>query len=329
VLTHGFVCDAEGRAYSKSSVNYIPPERTITSSGAELFRLWSAAEDYRYDLRFSEDHIRRFGEAYRKMRNTFRFALGNLFDFDPSQDLLPDEDLEEIDRWALVQVGAFIRRVLRAYESFEFHTVFHATVDLCSVDLSARYFDILKDRLYCTRAAGRLRRSAQTAIYRIASALARLLAPVLCFTAEDVWDHLAKVPDAPSSVHLADLPTAEDFPVDEALAARWDQVWDVRDEVNRALEEARRAGAIGKSLEAAVTIRLPEGERAVALRHFSVEALADILIVSKAAVEIDEGETRIEVAPAGGEKCPRCWKQVEGLGSVGFCHRCEAEVEAR
>ncbi|NDY41865.1 isoleucine--tRNA ligase, partial [Dissulfurirhabdus thermomarina] len=206
VLTHGFVVDGEGKKMSKSVGNVIPPDAVIKRYGAEVLRLWVAAEDYRDDIKISDEILQRLTEAYRKIRNTLRYLLGNLADFDPAADALPFDRLEALDLWALHRLGGLTRRVRRAYETYDFHVIFHRLHQFCTVDLSALYLDILKDRLYCELPGGRLRRSAQTALHRIAADLLCLMAPILSFTAEEAWGHLPGAADRAESVFLAPFP---------------------------------------------------------------------------------------------------------------------------
>src|SRR2546422_1389279 len=258
VITHGFFVDGSGRKMSKSLGNVIAPEEILKRHGAELLRLWVAATDYREEMRISEEILGGFVEAYRRVRNTARFLLANLYDFDPARDAVAVERLPELERWALHQTHALAERCLAGYEDFEFHLVFHALNDFCSVDLSAFYLDVRKDRLYCERADGPERRATQTVLHAILDVLARLMAPVLSFTAEDVWTH---VPGRgrPESVFLAGLPVAPEAWHDPALASRFDRLLAVRSAVTKAIEEARQAGLVKQSLEACVVLGMADG----------------------------------------------------------------------
>src|SRR5438552_18597283 len=249
VLTHGFVLDGAGRKMSKSLRNVIAPEEVIRRHGAELLRLWVAAEDYREDVRISEEILGQLVEAYRRIRNTARFLLGNLYDFDPASDALPHARLPELERWALHRTHALLERCRAAYESFEFHLIYHALNNFCSVDLSSFYLDVRKDRLYCERPGGPERRSTQTALFGILDVLVCLMAPLLSFTAEDVWGHMPGRERAPS-VFLAGLPEPPAAWRDEQLAARFDRLLAVRAAVTKAIEEARQAGVVKQSSEA-------------------------------------------------------------------------------
>ena len=240
VLTHGFVVDGEGKKMSKSVGNAIAPEEVIGQLGADVLRLWVAAEDYKDDIKISNEILKRLADAYFRIRNTFRFLLGNLYDFDSEKDRIPYRELYEIDRWALHRLQKLISRVREAYERFEFHIVYHSVQNFCAVEMSALYFDILKDRLYTfpTRSVGR--RSAQTVLHEILEGLACLMAPILTFTAEEVWKYIPPGPGKAESVHLMSFPELQSEYLDEALEEQWEKIWEVRAVVNKALEEAQK-----------------------------------------------------------------------------------------
>jgi isoleucyl-tRNA synthetase len=254
VLTHGFVVDGAGRKMSKSLGNVIAPDEVIEKYGAEILRLWVAAEDYRDDIRISEEILQRFSEAYRRIRNTCRFLLGNLNDFDPERDRVEVTSMESLDRWALHRLQQLVKTVVQAYERFEFHKIYHAIHNFCVVDLSAFYLDVLKDRLYVSAATSGQRRSAQTALFDITAALVRLMAPMLAFTAEEVWEHLPSFPGKKESVHLELLPEPVAAYEDEAVEQQWKRILEIRAEVNRALELARKNRKIGHSLDADIIL---------------------------------------------------------------------------
>jgi isoleucyl-tRNA synthetase len=323
VITHGWTLDAQGRAMHKSAGNAVEPEKVIKQSGAEIIRLWCASSSYFDDMRASDEILLRVTDGYRKLRNTARFALGNLYGFDPATDSVADEELEEIDRWALAELDRLLVKVLDAYDGFEFHSVYQHLYHFATVTLSARYFDIIKDRLYTYSPKSKQRRAAQTALYKIADALARLLAPILVFTADEIWENLPGRPETQQSVHLAEFPTAlEDN--QEALRARWSRLFEIRDEVLRALEEARVAKQIGSSLEAKVRLTA-SGETLELLRSHGAD-LRYVFIVSQ--VELLEGTegVSINVSAAEGEKCERCWNYSTLVGSSAtfptVCERC-------
>src|SRR4029453_8384845 len=252
VVTHGFFVDGEGRKMSKSLGNVITLDELLPKFGAEVLRLWVAAEDYTQDIRVSMEILDRLADAYRRMRNTFRFLLGNLGDFDPARDRQSYARLDEVDRWILDRLARLIGRVRRPYDEDEFHTVFHAIHNFCAVDLSALYLDIIKDRLYTSLPDDPRRRAAQTGCYDIFSALARLLAPILTFTCEEAWRHMSGTHG--ESVHLERFPEAPREWLDDRLKQDWDRLLEVRREVAKALETARAGKLIGSGLEAAVRI---------------------------------------------------------------------------
>jgi isoleucyl-tRNA synthetase len=333
-LTHGFVVDGQGEKMSKSKGNVIAPEKIIQQYGAEVLRLWVAASDYRQDVRLSDRILQGLTQGYGKIRNTLRYALGNLFDFEPARDSVPVAELLPLDAWARGRLAEVVARVRRAYEAYEFHLVYATVVDFCAADLSAVYFDILKDRLYTAKAAGRARRSAQTVMYEVASTLTRLLAPVLSFTAEEAWQQL---PERPAeSVFLADFPQPAGA-LEPALAQRYEKLFAIRSGVQGVLEEARREKLIGASLEARVVLTASGPARE--LLQESLGELATLFIVSQ--VELGEqpgpkarplsvaeafGEAvavTAEVLPAKGVKCPRCWVYSEEVGQKSeVCPKC-------
>ena len=255
VLTHGFVVDGNGRKMSKSRGNVISPEEVINQHGAEILRLWVASEDYRGDIRLSQEILDRLTEAYRRLRNTFRYLLGNLSNFDPSKDSIPYQELLELDRWALDKFQELTETVLRSYQAFEYHTIYQAIYNFCVLTLSSFYLDVLKDRLYTTAVNSRERRSAQTVMNEILEGLVRLVAPIIPFTADEVWGYVPNQ-DKPVSVHAAQfVPGREDYK-DSALIERWDLLLKVRKEITKALELARKDKVIGHSLDASVRLAL-------------------------------------------------------------------------
>jgi len=335
VLTHGWTLDEQGRPMSKSLGNSIEPREICEKWGADLLRLWVASQDYHSDVRMSENVMKQLSEAYFKIRNTFRFALGNLSDFDPSRDAVPADSLEELDRWMLGRTSRLVAKCLEFYQSFDFHRVYHALYDFCVVDLSAFYFDILKDRLYTFAAKGCQRRSAQTAIYRIASALARLLAPMLVFTTDEIWKHLPREEGALSEIHLAQFPTGEwcGFP-DEALEARWAHLLEVREAVLKSLEQARNAKEINSGLEARVELAA-DGELASLLRDYAawlptLFIVSQVDLVNRSAPAAVHSEKLpgldVTIHRARGKKCERCWNYSVRVGESGdyptVCERC-------
>jgi isoleucyl-tRNA synthetase len=324
VLTHGWTIDDEGKAMSKSLGNVIAPSRITEKFGADVLRLWVASVDYRNDMPLSQEILLQVANAYRNVRNTLRFLLINMADFDPARNATGQQAMREVDRFTLDRLAELIQRVSQAYDDFEFHRVYHLTHQFCTVDLSALYLDAIKDRLYCEAPDEPARRAAQTVVWHCFETLMRLLAPIIPFTTDEAWQHRPGAGDGPRSVHLADFPTVDEAWRDPELAARWQPILALRGEVTKALEEARAAKRIGKSLEAKVTITADESTRA-ALASLSPDELSELLIVSQA--DIVEGQRiAVEVGPADGTKCARCWRVLPSTGSVakhpGTCRRC-------
>lgn len=321
--TNGWTLDGEGHALSKSK-GAEEVETIVKKYGAELLRLWTASVDFTEDVRFSDTIVERLVEAYRKLRNTFRYALGNLHEFDPERDSVPVEEMLDLDRWILARAEDLIRRCRAWYDELEFHKVYRAIYDFATTDLSALYFDVLKDRLYTAAKRGRARRSGQTALYKVHYALVRLIAPLLAFTAEEAWSYTAKPAGAPDSVHLARLPEPEEAAsrLDPAKLADWNALMAAREPVLKALEEARQAKQIGASLEARV--RVPATDL---LKRYETE-LPALFIVSQVVLEPRKG---VLVERAGGQKCERCWKYSAAVGSDAelptVCESCSAALK--
>jgi isoleucyl-tRNA synthetase len=336
VLTYGWAVDEKDVPMSKSLGNAVLPAEMSEQWGADLLRLWVNSQAYTSDFRMSNNVMTQLSEAYRKLRNTFRFALGNLAGFDPARDGVPDAELEELDRWMLTRTAELVRDCRKWYDAFEFHRVYHALYDSAVVDLSAFYFDVLKDRLYTFAPRNRERRSAQTAVYRIASALLRLAAPIIAFTAEEIWKHFPRSAGDPESVHLALFPAAVDLgvPLDAERAANWEKLLLVRTEVLRALEAARNAKTISGALEAKVS--LSAGSDLAPLLEQYKGWLPAMFIVSQ--VELGnlapaDGQKSellpglsVTVHRADGTKCERCWNYSTHVGENAdyptVCERC-------
>ena len=336
VLTHGFVVDAGGRKMSKSLGNVVAPSEVIDKYGAEILRLWVSATDYREDIRISENILKQLSDAYRRIRNTSRFMLGNLFDFHPAADKISYDAMPELDRFALHKLQAIIEKTLKAYDRYEYHIIYHALHNYCTLDLSAFYLDILKDRLYTSPPKSKARKSAQTVMYLLLDSLARLMAPLLPFTAEEVWAHMPQHSDKLASVHLALLPDAKPRWKDEQLAQKWETLLKVRAEVTKALEEARAKKQIGHPLDATVILSVKED--LYGILESCAEGLRFIFIVSKVSLLKDEKlddsfvsenveglSIKIETAP--GKKCERCWVHETSVGSdstqPSICERCQ------
>jgi isoleucyl-tRNA synthetase len=332
---------------SKSLGNYVPFDRVLKEKGAEILRLWVASSDYRDDIRVSPQILDGLAEGYRKIRNTLRYALGNLYDFNPQKDTVDRSQWDFIDRWAMVRLNRWIAKVRKSYEEYEFHSVYHASLEFCAVDLSATYFDILKDRLYTFAPHSVARRSAQTVLYQIAFDLLRLLAPIMSFTCEEAYNLLPH--HQQDSVFLCGLPSVDPQSEDEALVAQFDKLFMIRSEVQKCLEVARREKQIGSSLEAKVVLAVgPDNlleNRPVPLEEWKKllaahqSNLPTIFIVS--AVELSIGplenatssntlplQIRIERAP--GKKCPRCWNYNQEIDeSHPVCPKCAQALSTR
>lgn len=335
LLTHGFTMDEEGRKMSKSVGNVVAPQEIIEKYGADVLRLWISSVDYQGDVRLGNKVIKSMSDVYRKIRNTFRYLLGNLYDFDPAADMVPYAEMEEFDRWALLRLERVKAEVTAAMEEYQFHVMYHAVHNFCTVDLSAIYLDVLKDRLYTETADGKLRKSAQTAMYEILTTLVRIMAPVISFTAEEVWQALPKA-ERELSVHLADWPAAKPEYIDEALEAKWNKRLALRSVITKALEGKRAAKEIGHALDADVTV-YADGESYAALTDMK-DFLADFCIVStvtiiegtanapEGAEASEDGTVKVAVAAATREKCERCWKHDPTVGSdpahEHVCARC-------
>jgi isoleucyl-tRNA synthetase len=329
VLTHGWVVDGQGKQMHKSAGNSVSPHEVIKSSGAEILRLWVASTEYSEDVRCSDEILQRVADGYRKLRNTARFALGNLDGFVPDQHAVERAEMLEIDRWALGELDVLIGKVRAAYEAYEFHTVYHTLYQFATVTLSARYFDIIKDRLYTAAPRSHARRSAQTALLSIVGALARMLAPILCFTADEIWENLPEGSHS-ASVHLAVLPEPATGD-NSALASTWEELFMVRDQVLMQLEAARTAKTIGSSLEARVVLRVGAPMRELLAPY--ADQLRYLFIVSQVELtdaDADDPNLTVEIQRADGEKCERCWNYSVRVGEneryPTACERCVAAL---
>jgi isoleucyl-tRNA synthetase len=340
VVTPGWTLDEKGQAMSKSRGNDVDPVDISDRLGAEVVRLWVASVDFREDVVGSEKLMLRIAENYRKIRNTFRYILGNLGDFNPETDAVPFERMEGLDQYMLRQTLAFANEVRGSYEEFAFHKIYHRLNHFCIVDLSAFYFDVLKDRLYVSAPKSEGRRSAQTAIWRIGEALVRLLAPIMSFTAEEVWDYLPKIGSREQSVHLALFPSAEETPAPSSVknggdsdGDDWTTLRAVRDEVLKALEEARNNKRIGTGLEAQVLVGASDPIYSALSRH--ADQLRYLFIVSAVTLVQGSGNgtggVHVEIKKADGAKCERCWNYSTHVGEdknyPTVCERCSAVLK--
>ena len=341
VLTHGWVVDGEGRAMHKSLGNGVDPLDMIAKYGSDLVRLWVASSDYRVDVRVSDLIFKQLSEAYRKIRNTARIILANLSDFDPNTDMVALADMEEIDRWVLAEFNELVKTCRRAYDDYEFHVIYHEVCNFCTTNLSKIYIDVTKDRVYVGKKDGQPRRAAQSAMYTVLNGLTRILAPLISFTAEEIWQAMPHASsDVRESVFLNEIPTYDETLCNAELAARWDRQFALRDDVMKALEVARAAKLIGKSLDAKVTVYTEDKDAAALLESFGAD-LATVYIVSDAKVVVGkapegaftETASGIEVLVelADGEKCDRCWAhstEGEHTEDGGFiCAKCKAIIE--
>jgi isoleucyl-tRNA synthetase len=337
VLTHGFTVDEKGKKMSKSLGNVVDPQDVVKEYGADVLRLWVASSDFRNDMSASPKILKQISEAYSKIRNTCRFLISNIYDFDPSKDSICYEELLENDRWVLLKLQHLIKRINQAYQEFEFHIVFHSIQYFCVNDLSALYLDITKDRLYCGGKKSLERRSAQTVLYEILLSLIKLMAPILSFTAEDIYQHI-KLKSHPAdggtkvkteSVFLMEIPGVNEKYLNKELEEKWDKLLKIREEVYKAMEEARNKKVIASSLEAAVKISVPAESKE--LLDSSMRILSSFFIASQVKIE-EEKELKIEVQHSPAEKCERCWMWLETVGKnkehPTLCDRCVKVISA-
>ncbi len=325
VLCHGWVVDEKGKQMHKSAGNGMEPSEIIRDYGADIIRLWVASSDYTVDVRAGKEIFRQLSEAYRKMRNTARFMLGNISDFDPAKDMVDDDQLFEIDRWALEACNKLTATMRDAYEHYDFSRAYHALYNFCVIDMSNFYMDVIKDRLYC--ADDHARRCAQTALYRILVDFTKLLAPILCFTSQEIWSYIPKLDGMKDYVVFEQMPEAK-AAADEAFEAKWDRIMAIRDDVKKVLEQARADKVIGSALEAGLTLYCSKDVYDF-LNAIPMDELADLFIVSH--VDLVEGEGGVKglveglgvsAAHAAGNKCLRCWKYETTVGEDGLCPRC-------
>ncbi len=325
VLCHGWVVDAQGKQMHKSAGNGMEPSEIIRDYGADIIRLWVASSDYTVDVRAGKEIFRQLSEAYRKMRNTARFMLGNISDFDPAKDMVDDDQMFEIDRWALEACNKLTATMRDAYEHYDFSRAYHALYNFCVIDMSNFYMDVIKDRLYC--ADDHARRCAQTALYRILVDFTKLLAPILCFTSQEIWSYIPKLDGMKDYVVFEQMPEAK-AAADEAFEAKWDRIMAIRDDVKKVLEQARADKVIGSALEAGLTLYCSK-EVYDFLNAIPMDELADLFIVSH--VDLVEGEGGVKglveglgvsAAHEAGNKCLRCWKYETTVGEDGLCPRC-------
>ncbi|MBT5957136.1 MAG: isoleucine--tRNA ligase [Nitrospina sp.] len=341
VLTHGYVVDGKGKKMSKSAGNVIAPQKIIDQHGAEILRLWVASENYREDIRVSNEILKRLTESYRKIRNTLRYLLGNLHDFDYKEDQVPVDEMLELDRYILHRFNILREKILTAYENYEFHVFYHSFSNFCIIELSAFYLDIIKDRLYTTPANSRERRSGQTALHILLMGMVRLIAPILSFTAEEVWNHLPKASTDEESVHMSQFPDVENVKFDEELVKKWEFLVELKGEVSKALEISRRDKVIGHSLDSTVKLELPDNFKDIVkndeLKYIFI--VSEVVLVDSLGSEgkIFESDSlqgvKVFSEMHPGKKCERCWNYFEpgvkeGRVNDEICSRCEDNLQA-
>ena len=327
VLTHGMILDMERRKMSKSTGNGISPQEVIKQYGADVLRLWVASSDYQSDITISRDILKQMSEAYRKIRNTARFILGNLYDFDPNKDAVSYDDILPIDKWAMLKLNDLIATVSDAYDSFEFHQVYHSIYKFCVVDMSNFYLDVLKDRLYTEKPDSTARRAAQTVMYDILESLTLMLAPILAYTADEIWRYMPHDDSVdPENVLFNDMPGRFEFDVEEGFEAAWDRIHELRDTVKKSIEVLVKDKTVKTSLETCVTLKA-SGEEYDFIESVLPE-LKSAFIVSDVKLVKNEGELEVGVVKAEGEKCERCWCYSSTVGESAehptLCARCAA-----
>ncbi|MGM0640949.1 MAG: isoleucine--tRNA ligase [Thermotogota bacterium] len=333
VLTHGFVKDKEGKKMSKSMGNVISPLEIMDKYGADILRLWVASADYRGDIKISYDILKQQTEVYRKFRNTVRFLLGNISDFDPKKDYVKYEDMYEVDKWGMIKLHDLIKNVTDAYDNYGFYRVHHMLNRFCTIDMSSIYLDIIKDRIYTEGTKSKLRRSAQTVMYEIALALTKMMTPILSFTAEEIYKYLPEQAQKHETVQLEEWPEFKEEYMDEKIISKWEKMLELREDVTKALEEKRRDKFIGNSLDAKVIVETKNKELKELLKEYDNYFLSDVFITSQFELgDVDEGfegnVSKVKVVKAEGEKCERCWKADPKTGEdsehPGTCPRCAA-----
>lgn len=339
VLTHGFTLDEKGRKMSKSAGNVVAPEKVINEYGADILRLWVVTEDYTEDIKIGFNLIKRIAEDYRKIRNTFRYFLGNLYDFNPNQDYVPYENLLEIDRWTLSKLQNIIQIADKSYEEGKFHKIYHTIKNFVIVDLSAIYLDILKDRLYVYAPKSLERRSAQTVLWELLLSLNKILAPIISFTAEEVWQYVRKIDSSiKESIHLEIMPVVNERFIDKNLEETYEKLLEVRDDVLKAIEEARKQDLVRHPYEARIILKLPKEYKEIVekrldwIKFFFTVSQVELSDNPEGDVVINGESVKdsvVAISKAKGEKCPRCWIYDESVGRNGqpVCDRCKIQLE--
>ena len=333
VLTHGFTVDEKGMKQSKSLGNYVNAQEEVAKYGSDILRLWVASVNYQEDMRCNDELIGRTQDAYRKIRNTLRYLLGNVDDFDPDVKSVAYDEMYEVDKWAMQQLQKLIANVTKAYENFVFHRVFSLIYNFCTVEMSSIYMDVLKDRMYCDGADSLSRRSGQTTMYRILDCLVRMLAPVLVHTAEEAWAAMKFKSQETESVHLAEMPKVDDSIDFRSAESKWEKIMGLRDDVLRVLEGLRQEKKIASNQEASVTIYCGDGELAAILDEFGLEQFAALCIVSEVKLQKAAAETTVAAEKSSYQKCQRCWNYWPSVGAdrehPDLCKRCVSVVRKR
>jgi len=333
VLTHGFTVDEKGMKQSKSLGNYVNAQEEVAKYGADILRLWVASVNYQEDVRCNDELIGRTQDAYRKIRNTLRYLLGNIDDFDPTANAVAYEEMFDIDKWAMQRLQKLIDDVTEGYENFAFHRVFSLIYNFCTVEMSSVYMDVLKDRMYCDERSSLSRRSGQTAMYRILDCLVRMLAPVLVHTAEEVWAAMKFKSQAVESVHLAEMPKVDESIDFRGQESRWRKLMGLRDDVLRELEDLRQEQEIGSSQEAVVTVYCQDEKVAEVLNEFGLEQFAAFCIVSEVKLQSGAGEAKVVAEKSSHQKCQRCWNYRLSVGADSehrdLCERCVEVIKAK
>ena len=326
VLTHGFTVDDKGMKQSKSLGNYVNAQEEVAKYGSDVLRLWVASVNYQEDIRCNDELIGRTQDAYRKIRNTLRYLLGNIDDFDPHKHAVTYDDMFEIDKWAIQKLQKLIANVIDAYENFVFHRVFSLIYNFCTVEMSSIYMDVLKDRMYCDGSDSLSRRSGQTAMYMILDCLVRMLTPILVHTAEEVWSAMRVKSQDAESVHLAGIPKVDDSIDWQSTEGRWEKIMGLRDEVLRVLEGLRQEKKIASNQEASVTVYGDDEKFMTILNEFGLERFAALCIVSEVKLQKGGGETRVVAEKSSCQKCQRCWNYWPSVGTDNehpdLCERC-------
>jgi len=319
------ILDEEKRKMSKSLGNGISPQDVIKQYGADVLRLWVASTDYQSDVHISNDILKQISESYRKIRNTARYILGNISDFNPDENSVAIDELLPMDKWALVKLNELINKVANAYDNYEFHQVYHSVRNFCVVDMSNFYLDVLKDRLYTEKKESHSRRAAQTTIYIILDSLTRMIAPILAYTSDEIWKYIPhRASDDGECVMFNEMPKPVEINVSDDFMAKWDKIHDLRDDVKKALEEAVKEKKLKKSLDAKIILNA-SGDELEFIKSVEPE-LKNVFIVSGVEVVDNGSDTKIDVELADGEKCERCWEHSVTVGAdpvhPTLCQRC-------